>query len=253
MLLDGRNTWTDAPSHELARLRPRFFLTMHCQINDAALKKILDASTIDDINHVNGRVDDPFSHPNYDPREHFDNSLIEESIALLEDRLSWQGDTRLHTVTTGASSAIAYGLGCHAVADFYSHSNYGPMALAYYGKPADVLPIDQAIRDAAFLTFVETKWDNRGLWQDHAGYSTTQPFPLGRSSRNASSPARTARIPGRYDRASLTIMTSPSTSPTPRLFRRRRSCPASIRSLFPACGNSSMTCATDSRSPTCAL
>lgn len=179
VLLDGRNTWTDAPSHELARLRPRFFLTMHCQINDTALKKILDASTIDDINHVNGRVDDPFSHPNYDPREHFDNSLIEESIALLEDRLSWQGDTRLHTVTTGASSAIAYGLGCHAVADFYSHSNYGPMALAYYGKPADVLPIDQAIRDAAFLTFVETKWDNRGMWQDHAGYSTTQAFPLG--------------------------------------------------------------------------
>ena len=179
VLLDGRNTWTDAPSHELARLRPRFFLTMHCQINDAALKKILDASTIDDINHVNGRVDDPFSHPNYDPREHFDNSLIEESIALLEDRLSWQGDTRLHTVMTGAPQSIAYGLGCHAVADFYSHSNYAPMALAYYGKSADVLPIDQAIKDAAFLTFVETKWNNRGLWQDHAGYSTTQPFSLG--------------------------------------------------------------------------
>lgn len=179
VLLDGRNTWTNVPAHELARLRPEFFLTMHCQINDAALKTLFDASAIDDINHVNGRVDDPFAHPNYDPREHFDNSLIEESIALLEDRLSWQGDTRLHTVTTGASDAIAYGLGCHAVADFYSHSNYAPMALAYYGKPADVLPIDQAIRDAGFLTFVETTWDNRGLWKDVPGYSTTQAFPLG--------------------------------------------------------------------------
>jgi hypothetical protein len=177
-LLDGRGTWTNAPSHDLARLQPEFFLTMHCQINDAALKKLFDAPTIDDINHVNGRVDDPFAHPNYDPREHFDNSLIEESIILLEDRLSWQGDTRLHTVTTGAPSAIAYGLGCHAVADFYSHSNFAPMALAYYEKSADVLPIDQAIMDSGFLTFVEATWDNRGLWRDYPGYSTTQAFPL---------------------------------------------------------------------------
>lgn len=178
VLLDGRNMWTNAPPQELARLQPGFFLTIHCQINDAALKKLIDASTIDDINHVNARVDDPFAHPNYDPREHFDNSLIEESITLLEDRLSWQGDTRLHTVTTGAPNAIAYGLGCHAVADFYSHSNYAPMALAYYRKPADVVPIDDAIRDAGFLNFVTMTWDNRGLWQDNPGYSSTQAFPL---------------------------------------------------------------------------
>jgi hypothetical protein len=178
-LVDSRSTWTKAPSRELARLQPGFFLTMHCQINDAALNTLFDASTIDDINHVNGRVDDPFAHPNYDPREHFDNSLVEESILLLEDRLSWQGDTRLHTVLTGAPQSIAYGLGCHAVADFYSHSNYAPMALAYYGKPADVLPIDRAVRDAGFLTFVETTWDNRSLWKDYPGFSTTQAFPLG--------------------------------------------------------------------------
>ncbi|GEM_PF-3485326 len=178
-LVDGGTTWTNASSHELGQLQPGFFLTMHCQINDAALKKLFDTSTIDDINHVNARVDDPFAHLNYDPREHFDNSLIEESITLLEDRLSWQGDTRLHTVTTGAANAIAYGLGCHAVADFYSHSNYAPMALAYYKQPADVPPIDQAIADAGFLTFVETTWNNRNLWRDYAGYSTTQAFPLG--------------------------------------------------------------------------
>ncbi len=177
VLLSNAGIWTAQPGQLLPALHPGFFLTMHCQINDEALAGLSDASMIDDINHMNACVDDPFKHPNYDPREHFDNALILESIALLEDRLA--GDGRLHTIHTGVAPAISHGLACHAVADFYSHSNYAPMALAYYKATERVLSIDQALKDPSFIRFVIDSWENTSLWRDYEGYATTKRFPLG--------------------------------------------------------------------------
>jgi hypothetical protein len=171
VLLSRDAVWTTRPARTVPALHPEFFLSMHCQINDKALKGVFDGDAIDDINYLNVRVDDPFSHPNYDPREHFDNALITESILLLEDRLLGEGP--LHTIRPGVLPAVPRGLACHAVADFYSHSNYAPMALAYYEKPDRVLPIDQAITDLEFVRFVTTSWENLSMWHDYKGYATT--------------------------------------------------------------------------------
>ena len=171
VLLSGETIWTTQPPGSVPALRPGFFLTVHCGVNDKALKGLLDEDVIDDINHMNARADDPFSHPNYDPREHFDNALITESITLLEDRLT--GDGRLHSVHTGVAPSIPHGLACHAIADFYSHTNYAPMALAYFKTAERVLTIDEAIKDPAFLQFVTDSWQNITMWQDYDGYSTT--------------------------------------------------------------------------------
>lgn len=177
VLLSNAGIWTTQPAQLLPALHPGFFLTMHCQINDEALAGLRDASMIDDINHMNACVDNPLAHPNYDPREHFDNALILESILLLEDRLA--GDGRLHTIHTGVAPAIPHGLACHAVADFYSHSNYAPMALAYYKAPERVLPIDQALKDPSFIRFATDSWENTSMWRDYEGYSTTKRFSFG--------------------------------------------------------------------------
>ena len=172
VLLSRDAVWTHPPAALVPDLRPGFFLTVHCAINDEALKGLFkNDDEIDDVNHMNARADDPFSHPNYDPREHFDNALITESIALLADRLT--GDNRLHTVYTGAPPSIPHGLACHAIADFYSHTNYAPMALAYYKTPERVPTIDKAIQDTGFLQFVTRTWKNLRMWQDYKGYSTT--------------------------------------------------------------------------------
>jgi hypothetical protein len=128
---------------------------------------------------MNARVDDPLVHPNYDPREHFDNALISESITLLEDRLQWSdGETPLHTIAAGAHQSTAYGLACHAIADFYAHSNYAPLALAYAGKSTTVPTLDEALGDPGFLAFVTTKWQSRSMWRQHDGYGTPDPPPL---------------------------------------------------------------------------
>ncbi len=175
LLLNRDTAWTSAPPDVLSSLRPQFFLSVHCNINSDALKGVLDASLIDDINRMNARVDDPLVHPNYDPREHFDNALIMESITLLEDRLRWDGETPLHTVAAGAQKATAYGLACHAVADFYAHSNYAPIALAYTGDPKKVPTLDEAIGDPRFIDFMSTRWSNPSMWRQHEGYGTPDP------------------------------------------------------------------------------
>ncbi len=177
VLLSNAGIWTAQPPQLLPALHPAFFLTMHCQINDEAFAGVHDASTVDDINHMNACVDNPLAHPNYDPREHFDNALIIESIGLLEDRLA--GDGRLHTIHTGVSPAVPHGLACHAVADFYSHSNYAPMALAFYKAPERVLPIDEALKDPSFISFVNGTWKNTSMWRDYEGYATTERFSFG--------------------------------------------------------------------------
>jgi hypothetical protein len=141
------------------------------------LEGLSNASQIDDINRMNARVDDPFVHPNYDPREHFDNSLILESIALLEDRLCWSGETHLATVSAGSHQEAAYGLALHAIADFYAHSNFVPMVLACFGGKAQSLPtLDEAIASTEFVQFIQNSWQNSSMWQDHSGYSATKRF-----------------------------------------------------------------------------
>jgi len=178
-LFDGERVWTAASTDELENLSPRFFISIHGQINDSALKGLLDSSLIDDVNRVGSRVDDPWAHPNYDPREHFDNSMVFESIALLEDRLQWDGATPLHTVAAGSSEAVPFGLACHAIADFYAHSNFAAMALAYTGDPKKAPTLDEAVQDPAFLRFISDRWTNASMWTQHPGYASPDPPTMG--------------------------------------------------------------------------
>ena len=178
-LFDGDLMWTAAPTDELENLRPQFFISIHSDINNNALKGIFDFSLIDDVNRVNYRVDDPWTHPNYDPREHFDNSMVLESIALLDDRLRWDGETPLHTVAPGSSEAVTYGLACHAIADFYAHSNFAAMALAYSGDLMKAPTLDEAVRDPKFVDFVTERWTNSTMWTQHEGYASPDPPTFG--------------------------------------------------------------------------
>jgi len=171
--------WTAVPADELENLRPQFFISIHSDINNTALKGIFDYSLIDDINRVNFRVDDPWTHPNYDPREHFDNSMVLESIALLDDRLRWDGQTPLHTVAPGSSEAVPYGLACHAIADFYAHSNFASMSLAYIDDPKKAPTLDEAVKDRGFLDFINERWLNLSMWTQHEGYASPDPPTFG--------------------------------------------------------------------------
>ena len=178
-LFDGELVWTAAPIDELKNLRPQFFISIHSDINNRALKGIVDSTLIDDINRVGVRVDDPWTHPNYDPREHFDNSMVLESIALLEDRLRWDGETPLQTVASGSSEAIPYGLACHAIADFYAHSNFAAMVLAYINDPKKAPTLDEAVQDPNFLSFITERWRNSSMWTQHEGYASPDPPTFG--------------------------------------------------------------------------
>lgn len=177
VLIDTSCAWSAIDACAIDSLRPSFFLSIHCQINDKALAKAVAESDLDDINRATARVDDPFVHPNYDPREHFDNTLVVESIELLEDRLGWRGETRLHTVAPDARQAVAYGLAVHAIADFYSHSNFVPMAVSCFGSKPDAVPtIDEAVADGGFEEFIENTWMNSAMWRDQEGYASVEPF-----------------------------------------------------------------------------
>lgn len=178
LLLNGNEVRLADPTNRriVADLNPQFFLSTHTAINDLALQGLIDDSEIDDINHVQSIVDNPFQDKNYDPREHFDNSMIDESIALLNDRLSWDnGDTPLHTITAGVPRAIAFGLAVHAAADFYAHSNYVPMAAAFLNTtdPASIPTFDELCASVEFLSFVKAQWLNVSIWHDVDGYSST--------------------------------------------------------------------------------
>lgn len=133
-----------------------FFMDVHSNITDVALFK---AGFSDAEREVVRFANVGQEFVRYLDHEHFDNEKIAEGWKFVNDQLD---SSRLENL----------GKALHALQDFYAHSNYVELAIAYYTGPDRVPTFDIAIQDSAF----------RKIWEKEAttGYYPDGDAPAGK-------------------------------------------------------------------------
>ena len=114
-----------------------------------ALQGLFSPSALAEVIDANLAQDDLSNQLGSTPHYHFDNNRIAESEAYVEDqrRMVVQGPQE---GLTPRVQRRAFGRLCHAVQDFYSHTNYVDLWLTMHGGtlgnyPNEIEPLEQAI------------------------------------------------------------------------------------------------------------
>ena len=156
--------------HAWKKLDPKFAGAVHQSILKEALSKDLRgqpvspavaafANVLNSYFHsILGNIIDNVDSPRkYNPLEHFDNSLIDDGWALVNQRL---------TQFDGDRSPLTFSLAAHAIADFYAHSSYAHFAPADANAPG---PSPACVR-----------YDpgNFDAWKQNIAYTASKGFDL---------------------------------------------------------------------------
>jgi hypothetical protein len=118
--------------HTWKKFDPKFAGAIHQSILKEALSKdllgqpaspavVAFANVLNSYFHsiLGNTIDNVDSPRKYNPLEHFDNSLIDDAWALVDQRL---------TQFDQDCSPLTFSLAAHAIADFYAHSSYAQFA-----------------------------------------------------------------------------------------------------------------------------
>ena len=96
---------------------------------------------------------------------HFDNNGIAEGLSYIED-LHRTIAALAEEASGGQAQRVAFGRLCHAVQDFYAHSNYVDLWLARNGGLESTLPSEIDGQDKELLSHPNLRTGTAVVWRD---------------------------------------------------------------------------------------
>lgn len=142
----------------------------HASITREALGPFFDGPALDAIVKANLAQDSLLGLLSNRPHTHFDNNLIAEGWAYVEDQHG-RIERLARQPNGGRAQRIALGRLCHAVQDFYAHSNYVALWLEAHGGLANTVPSGIADLDADILDDTRLCSGYSVPWRDWVYYS----------------------------------------------------------------------------------
>jgi hypothetical protein len=137
----------------------------HISITKNAIGEFFDQSALDEIFQANVSQDRLVYQLGFTPHFHFDNNKIKESLAYVDSQLD-EIIELAKSESQGHQQRAAFGRLCHAIQDFYAHSNYIDLWLEENGglngtNPQDVNGLDEKLLNHPKLITGDFK-----IWRD---------------------------------------------------------------------------------------